>query len=78
MNNFFNSFWFRFIIVLGISLFINELGSVESLFQRFHTIDFYREYAATFMISLGIVEWVHRSNVILNKKVPWHTELAIR
>lgn len=78
MDNFFKSFWFRLIAVAFVSVFITELGSVDSLFKRLHTLDFYREYFATLIISLTIVEWIYTVNDRLEKNVPWHQQVFKR
>lgn len=78
MENLLEKFWFRLTIVGIASVFITELGSMESLFQRLRTYDFYKEYLATLFISVTAVEFIYRINVRLNKKVPWHNQIISR
>lgn len=78
MDNLLDKFWFRLVLVMVASVYVTELGSMHSLATRMRTVDFYKEYIATVLISLSVVELVHAINVRLNRKVPWHGHIFYR
>ncbi|PTX09448.1 LytTR family transcriptional regulator DNA-binding domain-containing protein [Sphingobacterium faecium] len=78
VENLLDKFWFRLVIVLAASVYITELGSVDALTTRLRTLDFYKEYVATVLISLSVVELVNFVNNRLEKKVTWHGHVLYR
>ncbi|OJV54237.1 MAG: hypothetical protein BGO31_12870 [Bacteroidetes bacterium 43-16] len=78
MKNYLESFWFRLGLVVIVALYVTELGSLDTMVTRLRTVDFYKEYAATVLISLCIVELVFYINKRLDTKVPWHGHLLTR
>jgi hypothetical protein len=78
IENLLDKFWFRLVLVLVASVYVTELGSMDSLATRLRTVDFYKEYIATVLISLSVVEFVNGINVRLNRKVPWHGHIFYR
>lgn len=78
MENLLDKFWFRMILVIVASVYITELGSMDSLATRLRTQEFYKEYIATVLISLSIVELVHFTNNRLDRKLTWHGHVLYR
>ncbi|OJV52503.1 MAG: hypothetical protein BGO31_07585 [Bacteroidetes bacterium 43-16] len=78
MENLLDKFWFRMILVMVASVYITELGSMDSLATRLRTQEFYKEYIATVLISLSIVELVHFTNNRLDRKLTWHGHVLYR
>ncbi len=71
MNNIFDKFYIRLILVLLISLYISETGSTVGLFHRLVTLDFYKEYFATVFIAQIVFELVYFINRKLEGKYQW-------
>ncbi|CDS92083.1 putative LytTr DNA-binding region [Sphingobacterium sp. PM2-P1-29] len=78
VENLLDKLWFRIVLVMVASVYITELGSMDSLATRMRTIDFYKEYMATVLIGLSVVELVHFINNRLEQKVTWHGHLLYR
>ncbi|MGJ1435678.1 LytTR family DNA-binding domain-containing protein [Sphingobacterium siyangense] len=71
-------FLFRFISVLVASLYVSELGSIHSIFERLLTIEFYYEFGVTFLIAITVTELLYRINQVLSRKYPLHDHTAMR
>lgn len=78
VENLLDRFWFRLVLVMVASVYIAELGSMDSLTTRLRTPDFYKEYVATVLISLSVVELVYFINNRLEQKVTWHGHVLYR
>lgn len=78
MENYLDKWWFRLVLVVLASLYIVELGSIDSYAKRIGTEDFYKEYLATLIISYAIFELVYHINRCLDKKKPWHGQVIHR
>jgi len=71
-------FSFRIIAVLAASLYVSELGSIKSIFERLLTIEFYYEFGVTFLIAFTVTELVYRINKWLSKTYPLHNHTGMR
>ena len=71
-------FLFRFISVLVASLYVSELGSIHSIFERLLTKEFYYEFGVTLIIGLTVSELIYRINDLLSRKYPLHDHTAMR
>ncbi len=78
IENVLDKFWFRLVLVLVASVYVTELGSMDSLATRMRSFDFYKEYIATALISLTTVELVYAINKRLERKVAWHGHVLYR
>ncbi|MBL7706831.1 MAG: LytTR family transcriptional regulator DNA-binding domain-containing protein [Taibaiella sp.] len=79
MKTYLDKWWFRLILVLITSLFVTEIGSSDSLMARFGK-DLIKEYLATAIISITVVELVYFINARLQRRYPWgkgHTWLRV-
>ncbi len=61
-----------------ISLVVSEYGSSTTISVRLHTADFYKEYGATFIIALLVIEWVHRFHNWLESRCNWRSGILKR
>ncbi|WP_336834723.1 LytTR family transcriptional regulator DNA-binding domain-containing protein [Sphingobacterium siyangense] len=71
MENLLDKVWFRLMLVLISSIYITEIGSMDSLATRLRTDEFYKEYVATVLISMVTVELIYFSHVRLERIAPW-------
>ena len=71
-------FSFRIIAVLAASLYVSELGSIKSIFERLLTIEFYYEFGVTFLIAFTVTELIYRINKWLSKTYPLHNHTGMR
>lgn len=71
-------FLFRLIAVLVASLYVSELGSIHSIFERLLTKAFYYEFGVTLIIGLTVSELIYRINDLLSRKYPLHDHTAMR
>lgn len=78
IENLLDRLWFRLVLVAASSLYVTEIGSMDSLATRLRTMDFYKEYLATILISISVVELVHFVHKHLEKKVAWHNQVLYR
>ncbi len=78
MENLLEKFWFRLVLILLLSIFLTEIGSVESMASRIYNPDFRKEYTATAVISLVVVELVYFINSRLEVKVPLRGNIVYR
>lgn len=71
-------FLFRFIAVLVASLYVSELGSIHSIFERLLTREFYYEFGVTLLIGVTVTELIYRINYYLSRKYPLHDHTGMR
>ncbi|WP_343559614.1 LytTR family DNA-binding domain-containing protein [Sphingobacterium sp.] len=71
-------FIFRLIAVLTVGLYVSELGSRQSIFERLLTKEFYYEYGVTVLICLTVTEFTYHINRVLSRKYPLHDQTGLR
>lgn len=73
-----NRFTFRIIAVFTVSLYVSELGSRQSIYERLLTKEFYYEYGVTFLIALTVTELIYRIDHFLSRRYPLHDHTGMR